>query len=125
MATNRPKVKVKGREQGNLETVTLELAEEKGAACPHENSQAVEMAKGELQRSRSGWQGEHQQVFLCRGLGGAPLGSGDSGPDVRGGGIPTIKQYSPLKTHTAMSSYILWRSRHLFLTPDQGPHRPC
>lgn len=77
---------------GNLETVTLELAEEKGAACLREDSQAVEKVKGELQRPRSGWRGGCQQAFLCRGLGGAPVGSGDSGPHVSGEGIPTIKQ---------------------------------
>lgn len=95
MAPNRPKMK-EGRRAGihlgNLETVTLELAEEKGAACPREDSQAVEMAKRELQRPWSGRRGGHQQAFLCRGLGGAPVGSGDSGPQGSGGGIPTIKQ---------------------------------
>lgn len=50
---------------GNLETVTLELAEEKGAACLREDSQAVEKVKGELQRPRSVWRGDASKLFFA------------------------------------------------------------
>lgn len=112
---------------GNL--VTLELTEEeKGAACLSENSQAVEMVRGEAPGDLGvvgDW--DTSNPFLCRGLGGAPLGCRLRSLHcwmwgMEGSPLWSIKHHGN-HTHTAMSLYILWRSLHVFLTADQGPHR--